>query len=398
MQMNDASTIGALAQSQHTVSKNYEDTAMQMITDEAFNIIAANAAAGRANRHVLPESIKALEDCGFMRAFLPKKLGGLEATPQAFFRAQIRIAEADMSTAWVAGIISIHAFQIALMDERAQIAVYGDNPNTRVCSSYNPVGAKAEKVDGGVMVSGRWGWSSGSGHSTWALLGGVIPGEGYRTFLIPNSQYRIEDTWNVMGLQGTGSNDVVIDEPVFVPDYMTHKRDDGFNCKHEQDSAMYNMPWAQGFIRVVNTPAIGALKSALKCFIESRTGASTDPTKLATDVETLTRIAEVQNIIDECETVLFKNFDEMEACNWEPTIEQRVLYRYQASLVIEKAIKAIDLLYDVAGGRSVFNNHPMMNYWHDIHIARAHVANSPVSFARNLGGVMAGADNSDQFI
>jgi len=149
---------------------------------------------------------------------------------------------------------------------------------------------------------------------------------------------------------------------------------------------------------VVNTPAIGALKSALKCFIDSRTGASTDPTKLATDVETLTRIAEVQNIIDECETVLFKNFDEMEACNWEPTIEQRVLYRYQASLVIEKAIKAIDLLYDVAGGRSVFNNHPMMNYWHDIHIARAHVANSPVSFARNLGGVMAGADNSDQFI
>jgi len=371
---------------------------MQLITQEALDIIAANAAEGRRNRQVLPESIKALEDCGFMRAFLPKKLGGLELKPQEFFRTQIQIAEDDMSTAWASGIISIHAFQIALMDERAQQAVYGENPNTRVCSSYNPVGARATACEGGFMLSGRWGWSSGSGHCTWALLGGVIPEEGYRTFLIPSSQYRIEDTWNVMGLQGTGSNDVVIDEPIFVPDHMTHRRDDGFMCRHQQDNPVYNMPWAQGFIRVVNTPAIGALKAALKCFIDNRAGSSTDPTKLAGDVETPTRIAKVKYIIAECEAVLFRNFDEMEACNWQPSMEQRVEYRYHASIVIEKCIEAIDLLFDVAGGRSVFNDHPMMQYWHDIHIARAHVANSPATFARNLGGTMMGLENKDEFI
>lgn len=371
---------------------------MQLISDQVLEIVARNAAANRVNRQVADESVEAIRQSGFFRICLPKKFGGLEEKPQTFFREQMRIAEHCMSTAWISGIIAVHGFQISLMDDRAISDVYGEDPDTRVCSSYNPVGSKAEACEGGVMLSGRWGWSSGSHHCSWALLGGVIPGEGYRTFLVPKSDYRIEDTWNVMGLQGTGSNDIVIDSPIFVPDYRSHKRDDGFNCLHEQENPIYNMPWAQSFIRVVNTPAIGSLKSALKAFIADRAGSSTDPTKLATDVETQTRIAKVRNIIDECETLLFRNFDEMEACGWKPTIEQRVLYRYQASVVIEKCIEAIDMLYDVAGGKSVYNNHPMMNYWHDIHIARAHVANSPAAFARNLGNVLAGNENTDSFI
>jgi len=322
----------------------------------------------------------------------------MECKPQEFFAEQIRIAEADMSTAWASGIIAVHAFQIALMSEEAQREVYADDPNTLVSSSYNPVGAVAESCDGGFMLSGRWGWSSGSGHCSWALLGGVIPGDGYRTFLVPRTQYEIEDTWNVMGLQGTGSNDVVIAEPIFVPEHRTHKQMDGFNCVHDQENPIYDLSWAQTFVRVVNTAAIGALKKAVKVFIESRTGASTDPTKLAGDVDTQVRIASVRNTISELESVMFRNFDLMEAANWKPSIEDRVLYRYQASLVIEKAIDAIDTLFDVAGGRSVFNDHPLQNLWHDIHIARCHVANSPTGFARNLGSVTLGMENTDVFV
>ena len=202
-----------------------------------------------------------------------------------------------------------------------------------------------------------------------------------------------------MGLQGTGSNDIVIDEPLFVPDYRTHKRADGFECKHNQDNAMYNLPWAQTFVRVVNTPAIGALKSALKLFIESRTATvSTDPTKLSADTDTQMRIAKVQNIISELECVLFNSFNEMEAANWKPSMHQRILYRYQASLVIDRCIEGIDTLFEVAGGRSVFNGHPLQQLWNDIHIARAHVANSPAAFARNLGATMLGLDNTDYFV
>jgi len=76
----------------------------------------------------------------------------------------------------------------------------------------------------------------------------------------------------------------------------------------------------------------------------------------------------------------------------------RIKYRYQASLVIERMMEAVDLLFNVAGGRSVYIGAPIQDIWHDVHIARAHVANSPVSFARNLGAVQLGADSTDVFV
>ena len=370
-----------------------------VVTQQILDLISSKSDEQRAAREMSKEVVDALKECGFFTMLLPKQWGGLERRPQEFFAEQVRIAEADMSTAWAGGIIAVHAFQLALMSEEAQREVYENDPNTLISSSYNPVGARAEMCEGGFMLHGRWGWSSGSGHCTWALLGGVIPGDGYRTFLVPRSEYEIEDTWNVMGLQGTGSNDVVIPEPIFVPEHRTHKQMDGFNCVNDQENPMYDLSWAQTFVRVVNSAAIGALKKAVKVFVESKQGNSTtDMTKFAGDVETQERLAKVLNTIAELEAVMYHNFDKMEAANWKPSLEDRIMYRYQASLVIDKAIEAIDTLFDVAGGRSVFNGHPLQQLWHDIHIARCHVANNPTAFARNLGSVTLGMENKDVFI
>lgn len=370
-----------------------------VVTQQILDLIASKSADQREARKMSKEVVDALKECGFFTMLLPKQWGGLERKPQEFFAEQVRIAEADMSTAWAGGIIAVHAFQLALMSEEAQREVYEADPNTLISSSYNPVGARAEMCEGGFMLHGRWGWSSGSDHCTWALLGGVIPGDGYRTFLVPRNQYDIEDTWDVMGLQGTGSNDVVISEPVFVPDHRTHKQMDGFNCVNDQDNPMYDLSWAQTFVRVVNSAAIGALKKAVKVFVESKQGNSTtDMTKFAGDVETQERLAKVLNTIGELEAVMYHNFDKMEAASWKPTLEDRIMYRYQASIVIDKAIEAIDTLFEVAGGRSVFNGHPLQQLWHDIHIARCHVANNPTAFARNLGSVALGMENKDVFI
>lgn len=370
-----------------------------VVTQQILDLIASKSADQREARKMSKEVVDALKECGFFTMLLPKQWGGLERKPQEFFAEQVRIAEADMSTAWAGGIIAVHAFQLALMSEEAQREVYEADPNTLISSSYNPVGARAEMCEGGFRLHGRWGWSSGSDHCTWALLGGVIPGDGYRTFLVPRNQYDIEDTWDVMGLQGTGSNDVVISEPIFVPDHRTHKQMDGFNCVNDQDNPMYDLSWAQTFVRVVNSAAIGALKKAVKVFVESKQGNSTtDMTKFAGDVETQERLAKVLNTIGELEAVMYHNFDKMEAASWKPTLEDRIMYRYQASIVIDKAIEAIDTLFEVAGGRSVFNGHPLQQLWHDIHIARCHVANNPTAFARNLGSVALGMENKDVFI
>ena len=352
------------------------------------------------------KAVEAIRETGYFRTFLPKQYGGLERSPQEFFKASVDIAERDMATAWIAGIIAVHAYQLSLMDPKAAEEVYATGPDTMISSSYNPAGAKVETVDGGFKLSGRWGWSSGSGHCSWVLLGGLIFDQGqenihYRTFLVPRSDYEIEDTWHAMGLQATGSNDVVINEPAFVPIHRTHHQMDGFMCKHSQSNPMYNIPWAQMFVRVVCTPAIGAAKHALQLFIDNATASSTDPTRLAGDPDVTRRIAEVANLIDETEAIMYRNFDEMTAAveaGAEIPMIDRIKYRYQASLVIERMMKAVDLLFDVAGGRSVFNGSPIQDIWHDIHIARAHVANNPIGFARNYGAVQLGGDSTDVFV
>jgi len=372
----------------------------------ALETISSCAAEGREKREIPKKAIEAIRETGYFRAFLPKQYGGLERPPQEFFKASVDIAERDMGTAWASGIIAVHAYQLSLMDPKAAQDVYGAGPDTLISSSYNPSGAKVETVKGGFKLSGQWGWSSGSGHCDWVLLGGLIFDQGpenihYRTFLLPRKDYEIEDTWHAMGLQATGSNDIVIKEGMFVPEYRTHHQMDGFNCKHYQENGMYSIPWAQMFIRVVCTPAIGAAKHALALFIENATKSSTDPTRLASDPDVTRRVAEAANLIDETEAIMYRNFDEMmEHVNAgrEIPMKDRVKYRYQASLVIERMMQAVDLVFDIAGGRSVYRNSPIQDIWHDIHIARAHVANNPIGFARNLGAVHLGADSTDVFV
>lgn len=362
------------------------------------------AGQARSERRVPQESIQNLQDIGFFLALQPTEWGGFELDPQDFFRMQSAIAEACMSTAWASGIIAVHAFQLALMDKQAQRDVWGEDIHTRVSSSYAPLG-KVGVVDGGFRLSGRWGWSSGCDHCTWVLLGAIIPGEGYRTFLLPRADYEIVDTWHSMGLQGTGSNDIVVDD-VFVPDYRTHKQLDGFTGNNpgidEDSSPLYRLPWAQTFIRVVSTPAIGAAKEGLRLYTEAVVGkASGDPTKLSGDTSTTERVAAAINGIDEMEAILYRNFDEMmEAVNAGNAVplEDRVKYRYQASLVIEKSIGVIDSLFSSAGGSSVFLGAEIQQRFLDIHTARAHVANNPTAFARNLGSLSLGADNQDMFV
>tara|TARA_R110001606_G_scaffold244964_4_gene392933 strand:+ start:4527 stop:5693 length:1167 start_codon:yes stop_codon:yes gene_type:complete len=370
--------------------------------DPYLDILARGAQSARKDRMVPKESVEAMREAGLFRAFIPPKLGGIGASPQQWLRTLITIAERDMSTAWIGGVISVHAFQIALMDHETQQEVYGANPDERVSSSYNPVGARTEEVDGGVMLHGRWGWSSGCDHCNWALLGAIVKGRPMlQTMLVPRSAYKIEDTWHVMGLQGTGSKDVVIEEPVFIPNSHIHSQMDGYNIENDQAEPIYALPWAQIFAATVAAPSIGAARHGLKLFLEKASGSSTDPTKLMGDPDVVRRVAEVKTLIDNAELGLLANFDAMTAlldAGEEIPLIDRARYRYETGTIATRMMQAIDTLFDVGGGRSVFLDAPLQNIWHDIHITRAHVANNPVPLARNYGNMVLGGDNADFFI
>ncbi|MEX3657523.1 flavin-dependent monooxygenase, partial [Mycolicibacterium fortuitum] len=138
-----------------------------------------------------------------------------------FYEAVRRLASACGSTGWVAGIIGVHNWHLALFDQRAQEEVWGEDTSVRISSSYAPMGAGVVTEAGdGYIVNGAWNWSSGCDHATWAFLGGPVIKDGrpvdFGSFLIPRTEYQIDDVWNVVGLRGTGSNTVVVKD-VFVP-------------------------------------------------------------------------------------------------------------------------------------------------------------------------------------
>src|SRR5215471_17675120 len=160
-------------------------------------------------RVVPAESVKALEETGFFRLLQPAAYDGLEADPVTFLSAVRLIAGACGSTGWVASVLGVHAWQLALFPPQAQQDVWGADRGTLACSSYAPTG-QAKVVEGGYRMSGRWSFSSGSSHAAWVLLGAIATDDDgkpvdFRTFLLPAADYVIDDVWDTIGLRGTGS-------------------------------------------------------------------------------------------------------------------------------------------------------------------------------------------------
>jgi 3-hydroxy-9,10-secoandrosta-1,3,5(10)-triene-9,17-dione monooxygenase len=127
-----------------------------------------------ANNKVPDETIRDFQEAGFFKILQPKRWGGYEMDPEAFYAVQMKVAEGCMSSAWVLGVVAVHNWQLALFDAKAQDDVWKDDPTTLISSSYMPR-AQVTPVDGGYKISGRWGFSSGVDHCEWAFLGGLVP-------------------------------------------------------------------------------------------------------------------------------------------------------------------------------------------------------------------------------
>lgn len=370
--------------------------------------IAERAPQTASNRRIPDETIQEIQDAGLFRVLQPKAYGGYEMDPNVFYDIAMILAEGCMSTAWVYGIVGVHNWQLALFDPRAAEDVWKDDTSTLVASTYMPKG-QVTPVEGGFKFSGRWGFSSGIDHCDWVLLGGLIFNEGqppeYRTFLVPRSDFRVEDTWHTMGLQGTGSNDIIV-EDAFVPEYRTHKATDGFNGTNPGGDTftapLYKIPFGQIFVRAVSSAAIGALVGATKVFQDWATDWTGNMgSKTAEQAPAQMAVADALVAADEMKLVLHRNFDEILDSvrqNKPLSIERRLHFRYQAAQVVDRCSERVSRLMGAAGGRGIFTDFPLYRYFLDVHTARAHYANNAHMFGSNFGGVMMGRDNTDVFI
>jgi 3-hydroxy-9,10-secoandrosta-1,3,5(10)-triene-9,17-dione monooxygenase len=373
--------------------------------------LAERAARADELRRVPDETIADFREAGFFRMLQPARWGGHEVDPRVFFDVQMTVAAACPSSAWVLGVVTVHAWQLALFAEQAQKDVWGADSGVLISSSYAPTG-KVKRVDGGFRISGRWSFSSGCDHCQWVFLGGFVPpdkdtrGPEMRTFLLPRTDYRIDDTWHVAGLKGTGSKDIVVDD-VFVPEYRTHRLIDGFKCQSPgnalNDAPLYRLPFGQIFVRSVSTSAIGIAQGALDAFLSvarERVAAS-DQARVALDPATQVVSARAAAVIEEVRAVLYRNFDEMMAqtrAGERIEVERRVKYRYDSSAAVARCVAVVDDLFTASGGRAIFLGSPILRFFLDVHAARAHYANNPEKPARNWGAVQLGLDNQDFFI
>jgi 3-hydroxy-9,10-secoandrosta-1,3,5(10)-triene-9,17-dione monooxygenase len=341
-------------------------------------------------RVVPAESVKALTETGFFRLLQPARFGGLEADPRTFFTAVRMIASACGSTGWVASVVGVHPWQLALFPPQAQDDVWGADPSTRMSSSYAPTG-KARLTQDGYLLNGRWSFSSGCDHASWVLLGGIVTNDegqpvDFCTFLLPASDYRIDDVWDTVGLRGTGSNDIIVND-AFVPQHRALSFTHVTRCAcpgHEVNSGpLYHIPFGSIFSYAITTPIIGMATGAYAAHVDyqrQRVRASYVGQKAAEDPFGQVRIAEAAALLDAAWAALERNMTELMAharAGEKIPLPLRLRTRRDQVTGTGQAIRAVDLLFENSGGRALKLGTPIQRFWRDAHAGRVHAINDP---------------------
>lgn len=341
-------------------------------------------------RQVPDASVKELEETGFFRMLQPQRFDGLEGDPVDFYTAVSLIASACGSTGWISSVLGVHPWQVALFHDTAQQAVWGDDTSTRLSSSYAPTG-KAVVADGGYMLEGRWSFSSGSAHATWVLLGGLVSNDegqivDFKTFLVPREKYEVVDVWNVVGLSGTGSNDIVVEE-TFIPEEFTLSMGDTGRCfgpgQEQNPGDLYKLPFHSLFTTTISTPIIGMARGAYAEHVEmqqKRVRAAYLGEKASSDPFAAVRIARAGSEIDAAWALTMANIREEQALvakGEKIPLSLRLRVRRDQVLGTQRAIDAIDDLFEASGGRALAQGTYLQRAWRDAHAGRVHAANDP---------------------
>ncbi|AYF87842.1 flavin-dependent monooxygenase [Pseudomonas sp. DY-1] len=366
--------------------------------------IAANAARAEQLRKVPDENIAILKGIGLHRALQPKKYGGMEISLPEFADCVVALAGACASTAWAFSLLCTHSHQLAMFSARLQEEVWGEDSDATASSSIAPFG-KVEEVEGGVLFSGEMGWSSGSDHAEWAIVGcrrKSTEGELVYCFaVLPRSDYEIRDDWYAAGMKGSGTKTLIIRD-AFVPNYriqaakdMMEGRSDGFGLY--PDSKIFYAPYrpyfASGFAAIslgIAERMLEAYKEKTKNRVRAYTGVS-----VGTATPALMRLAESTHQVAAARALLEKTWQE-HAEHGErhqyPSRETLAFWRTNQAYAVKMCIQAVDRLFEAAGGTSWFENNEMQRLFRDSHMTGAHAYTDYDVCAQILGRELMGLE------
>ena len=343
-----------------------------------------------AGRRLPKAAVEAMAGSGLLPMVRPARWGGYEQDWLTLLDCVAEIGKVSGSLGWCFCFLMQHQWVLSFFPEAAQAAVYDRTPDPRIVTSFGAFG-KAEPTAGGYKLSGDWSFGSGGDHCSWAIVGAPImgPQPGMRWFLLQPGQFAIRDTWNSVGLKGSGSNNIVVEEALVAEDFSL---DLGAAMGgHAPGSAflkgpLYQAPLSSQFQFGLLSPMMGAARGALESFLDfsrDRLGGMTGA-KVAESPLLQVRIGESAAEIDAAYAILERiNHGVLSGELATPAVAARVGRDF--GLCAKLMVQAVDRLFAVAGARGLSETNALARHWRDVHAMANHVALNSESLFQAFG-------------
>lgn len=375
--------------------------------DEMMRRVAAISPLLRDNaprcdlaRQLVSASMRAMIDAGVFRIPQPSRTGGFELPLRTLADAVTGLSTACPSSGWVLMVMGAHHWCMGSFPEAAQDEVFGGGRSGLVAGTLSWQG-DATPVANGYRINGRWQFGSGVDHAEWIMLGCADPEtHGPRVHVvIPRAEIEVDDTWHVLGLQGTGSKDLLAHD-VFVPAHRTidtrlmFRGDSPHAANHATN--LYRMSAESMLSTSVATAVLGSAKFAVDSFVERtkerrviQTGA-----RKAEHAPTQVRLAEAAAEVRCADLLLhdsLANFDRLMTTGEKFTTQDRARAKWSAAYTAELCRRAVARLFSGSGAHAVYQASPLQTAFRNVNVGAQHASidfdNSAEFYGRTLLGL-----------
>ncbi|MGO3414221.1 MAG: acyl-CoA dehydrogenase family protein [Kluyvera intermedia] len=357
--------------------------------DPLLSEVAARSEDFEHQRHISDDIISRFQQVGVYRALVPKIYGGDECSPAQFCKLIEQIATADGSAGWVASF-GMSPFYLGALPVDTLKELYRNGPDVVFAGGIFPT-QKAHQADGGYRVSGRWSFASGSMGAS--VLGvGILPdGEQPlpRMAVLPRASVQIDPVWNTVGLAGTGSHDLLVDD-VFVPHEWTFIRGGALNL----EGPLYRYPVLSLATQVLSVVALGVARAALNEIyaIAHRQQSVTGAPRLADRPQAQMQIARCEADLRSARAWFYDAIDDV----WQrllsgddPSCEQINALRLSSTHVTRVAAEVARQALALNGMGGVTMTSPLQRYVRDTMVITQHAFMGDLSYL-NAGTVFFG--------
>ena len=354
-------------------------------------------------RHIHPDTITDLRRTRLMRIVQPSRVGGLELDLGLFVDIGEVMGAACGSTAWVWTNYAIHDWMLAMFPSAGQDAVWDEDTDAIIGSALVYPAGRAEPVEGGWRLNGRWPFSSGIHASDWVLLGALTPAadDTVPTPLMLNvrrADIELIDTWHVAGLAGTGSHDVAVNALIVPAEFAFNPRDargDLTPGSTVNPGPLFRQGILALFPHIIAAPILGMARGAGDDYVGSmQTKTATyNRSKVSEYTAIHLRIAESGARIDAARRALDDCFIESQrlaVADEVPSDSAKSTWRRDAAYATRLCVEAVDVLYAAAGGSANYLSNPLQRHHRDIHAATGHIGVSWDINAAEFGRVALG--------